>query len=345
MSHGSILTQQARYRSRCTGRGHQSEHQFLSTNRPASPIAKVTHEQALLEAALFERIDGIFDYCAHPAGIQWVDPRTDHLTVCLDPYLGRPDRPLPLHSLAGLLPTHYIGTEETPEGPGGVPGLRLLSIDEHGLHLGMIGSSASATLTGPTPDLWRTLLDEHRSWCRENELAPLWNTAGLSEPETSYRAEHPHWHSILADSAWLGSGLLRRIGLFHTAVSPFCLRYWFDGVDWKFELKYEHGVALDHDELVALLTHPSWGLPLRVHYRHCECRPCDCDGGRERICWIELAPHGQRRGGISFRFRSTARGRDHTAVHAKLVSSGAPKPWLERALPQHHRQISETVTV
>ncbi|GAA2718484.1 MULTISPECIES: hypothetical protein [Streptomyces] len=265
--------------------------------------------------------------------------------MALDPYLGRPDRALPLHSLAGLLPTHHTGTTENPDGPGGVPGLRLLGIDEHGLHIGMVGTDASATLTGPTPDRWRSLLDKHRAWCRENDLTPLWDTAYLSEPEAAYRAKEAEWHRILADSAWLGSGLLRRIGLFHTVVSPFCLRYWFDGVDWKVELKYEHGVALHHDELVQYLTHPSWGLPLRVHHRHCECRPCDCDGGRERICWIELAPTTQHRGGISFRFRSTDRDRDHSAVHAKLVSSGAPKSWLERALPQHQQKTSETAAV
>ncbi|MET9648603.1 hypothetical protein [Streptomyces syringium] len=345
MSHGNNLSQQARYRARCTGRGHQSEHQFLSTTRLAAPIPEAAGEQALLEAALFERIDGIFDYCAHPAGVHSVLPQPDHLTVRLDPYLGRTDRALPLHSLAGLLPTYYTGDKEDPEGPGGVTGVRLLGIDERGLHLGMAGNAASATLTGPTSEQWRDHLAEHRAWCAENELAPLWDTPGLSEPETADRAAHSSWYQILAKGAWLGSGLLRRIGLFHTVASPYSLRYWNNGEDWKFELKYERGVPADHDDLIQHLLHPTWGLPLRVDHRHCECRPCDCDGGRERICSIDLAPLDGRYGGIGFRFRSTAQGYDLTEQYAKLVNSGAPSSWLRRALPRHHHKAKETEAV
>ncbi|WKU42595.1 hypothetical protein Q3V23_00060 [Streptomyces sp. VNUA116] len=342
MSHGNSLTQQARYRARCTGRGHQSEHQFLSATRPTTAIPEASGDQALLEAALFEHANGTASYCVHPAGVHSVDPRTDHLTMRLDPLLGRPDRPLAEHCLATLLPTQNTRSDEDPYG---VPGIRLLSIDDRGLHLGMADSNASATLTGPTTAQWHAHLAAHRALCTESGLAPLWETASLSTPEAAFRAKHPTWQEILHRSAWLGSGLLRRIGLFHTVSNTYGLSYWFDGQDWKFELRYEHGVPVNHDELVQYLTHPAWGLPMRVDHRYCECRPCDCDGGRERICWIELVPTSSRATGISFRFRSTAKDRDLTDEYRSLIDSGASASWLERVLPKHHRQVNEAVAV
>jgi hypothetical protein len=41
-----------------------------------------------------------------------------------------------------------------------------------------------------------------------------------------------------------------RIGLLHTVTFPYSVRYWYDCVDWKFELKYEHGVPVGHDAFV-----------------------------------------------------------------------------------------------
>lgn len=342
MSHGSILSQQARYRSRCTGNGHQAEHQFLSATRPATPITDAVGDQAVLEAALLERIDGIFDYCAHPTGIHSIHPRPDHLTVRLDPYLGRTDRPLPLHSIAMLLPTRYVGTKEDPEGPGGVTGLRLTGVDDRGLHLGRIGTTASATLIGPTAAQWRAYLAEHRAWCADHHLEPLWESPGLSEEEARYRAASPLWHKTMAESAWLSSGLLRRIGLLHTVTFPYSVRYWYDGVDWKFALKYEHGVPVGHDALVQHLIDPAWGLPLRIARRHCECRSCDCDAGRERMCRIELAPREEgREGGLQLRFHTDEQGYDLTKEYAKLVVSGARPSWLRRSLPEQHRRAEE----
>jgi hypothetical protein len=144
----------------------------------------------------------------------------------------------------------------------------------------------------------------------------------------------------MADSAWLSSGLLRRIGLLHTVTFPYSARYWYDGQDWKFELKYEHGVPADHDAFVQHLIHPVWGLPLRIVGRHCECRSCDCDGGRERMCRIELAHREGREGGPQLRFRTIEHGYDLSQEYAKLTATGAGPSWLRRALPGHHQRWS-----
>lgn len=160
MSHGSALTQKARYRSHCTGIGHQTSLQQLASAADQHPVPDADRDQARLEASVFERLGGTADYCAHPVGVAYTLPATDHLVVGVDPKLG-PHHRLPEHSLGALLPTRYTGTKDSVEGPGGIIGARLRRIDTYGLHLGLVGTDARVVLTGPTPHQWRSILADH----------------------------------------------------------------------------------------------------------------------------------------------------------------------------------------
>ncbi|MGX1540865.1 hypothetical protein ACWIGC_28585, partial [Streptomyces diastaticus] len=143
MSHGNALTQKARYRAHCTGTGHQDSVRHLKSGPPQHPVPHAHRDQARLEAAVFERLDGTIDYCAHPAGVAQVHPEPGRLTVALDPEFAS-GHSLPEHTLGILLPTQYTGPEET-EGPGGIIGVRLRGIDPAGLHLGYAGTDARVT--------------------------------------------------------------------------------------------------------------------------------------------------------------------------------------------------------
>ncbi|SEB64439.1 hypothetical protein SAMN05216483_0102 [Streptomyces sp. 2131.1] len=102
MSHGEILTQRVRYRARCTDLGHQTSLQHLQALQGQDPVpAAADRAQARLEAAVFERLGGTSDYCAHPAGVAQVHPGADHLVVELDPQLG-PQHSLPEHPAWGM---------------------------------------------------------------------------------------------------------------------------------------------------------------------------------------------------------------------------------------------------
>ncbi|MFB9608603.1 hypothetical protein ACFFTQ_37190 [Streptomyces roseofulvus] len=337
MSHGDTLTQQARYHSRCTGIGHETSLQHLQTAQGQAPVPAASRDQARLEAAVFEHLGGTIDYCAHPAGIAHVRPSVDHLVVKVDLKLG-PEHSLPRHCLEALLPTQYTGPAED-EGltPGGIAGVRLLEVDSNGLHLGLAGTDARVTLTGPPPEWWQAALARHRSFCRDHHLVPLWDAPALTPFEATYLAADSTWWKEQADRAWIASGLLRRIALFHTVIKPFCIRYWRHGLGWKFELRYEHGVPVGHDRLIKHLTDPRYGLAIQSTRDHCECKKCDCDGGAERNCWFTLDTGGGRRDEIVLHFRHTRAGYDITREYDQLVAAGAAPDWLAQALPAHHR--------
>lgn len=335
MSHGNALTQKAHYRSRCTGLGHQASLQQLATAEAQHPVPNAGPDQSRLEAEVFERLGGTIDYCAHPAGIAHVLPAVDHVIVVIDPKLG-PRHQLPEHCLQALLPTQYTGLKKV-EGPGGIMGLRLCGIDTGGLHLGLAGTNARLSLTGPTPQQWRTLLADHRARCRDHNLEPLWEAPELTRPECDYVAADPTWWKKRAEMAWVASGLLRRIALLHTVTKPFGVRYWRHGLGWKFELNYEHGVTVDHDAVIDHLTHPRWGMTLDVERDFCACKPCNCDGGAERSCWFTLPPKGGH-GEVTIHFRRNRTGYPVADVYERLVAAGANPTWLAQALPAHHER-------
>ncbi|MFK0120806.1 hypothetical protein [Streptomyces sp. NPDC090994] len=333
MTHGSALTQKARYRSHCTGTSHQASLQRLAPVVDQHPVPNAGRDQCLLEAGVFERLGGTVDYCAHPAGVAFTLPAADHLAIRLDPKLG-PRHRLPEHTVGALLPTWYTDGKES-ESPGGMIGARLHRIDADGLHLGLAGTDARVTLTGPTQDHWLSILADHRAWCTEHELTPLWDAPELTSHERDYLDQDATWWQERADAAWVGSGLLRRIALLHTVTKPYCVKYWQHGLGWKFELNYEHGVTVNHDTLIDHLTHPRWGMPLQVKHDYCACKPCDCDGGAERSCWFRLVPQGDQ-GGVSIHFRRTRTGYRNSDVYERLVAAGAEPVWLEQALPTQH---------
>ncbi|RPK23580.1 hypothetical protein EES37_38135 [Streptomyces sp. ADI91-18] len=337
MSHGNTRTQQARYRSHCTGTGHQICVEQLHS-AAAHPVPTPDFDQARLEAALFEGLDGTIDYCAHPAGIARTTPSSDHLALALDSKLG-PKYRLPEHSLGMILPTHYTGPEETENVPGGYVGVRLRAIDDAGLHLGLAGTDAHVTLTGPSTEEWHEIVAAMRADCQECHLEPLWDARDLTGPEADYLAREHRWESEKAERAWLASGLLRRIGLFHTVSKPYSMRYWRHGLGWKFEVRYEHGVAVNHDAVVEHLTHRRWGMPLQVFRESCACKSCTCDGGAERSCWFTFVGD-QPKTKIIIHFRQTRAHYDMTDPYDRLTGAGASRTWLQQALPSHHEQAT-----
>ncbi|MGW6857785.1 hypothetical protein [Streptomyces xanthophaeus] len=338
MSHGSTLTQKARYRSHCTGASHQTGMQDLQAADNQHPVPEAGRDQARLEAAVFERLGGTVDYCAHPVGIAHLTPQPTRLTVAVDRKLG-PRHRLYKHALQALLPAQYTGSDEKVEAPAGIVGVRLRAIDSNGLHLGLAGTDAHVTLTGPTEQQWRAAMASHRESFRRESYDLLWEATDLTRPELDYIATLPTWWAERDETAWVASGLLRRIGLFHTVTKPFCVSYWQHGLGWKLELRYEHGVPVDHDAVIEHLTHPRWGMNAQVKRDFCACKPCDCDGGAERTCWFTLEPAGLG-GEIGLRFRRTRAGHDASSAYGRLVKAGASSAWLAQALPAHHASLA-----
>ncbi|MFI0269644.1 hypothetical protein [Streptomyces luteogriseus] len=145
---------------------------------------------------------------------------------------------------------------------------------------------------------------------KTQQLAQLrWKTSAVRTPqvastpfESAYLARAPTWWEERADHAWVASGLLRHIALFHTVTKPYSLKYRPHGLGWKFALRYEHDAPMDYEALLAHLIHPAWGMPLQATRAHCVCRPWDCDKGAERNRWCILDTGAGRRGEIGIHF-------------------------------------------
>lgn len=81
-----------------------------------------------------------------------------------------------------------------------------------------------------------------------------------------------------AASAWLTSGLLRRVGLIRTLGVPLAVTGWLGhhardgGERWIIDPTFAEGHgATGHRRLMALLAAPGWGLPVTPLDSHCNC--------------------------------------------------------------------------
>ncbi|ORA62081.1 hypothetical protein BST24_08000 [Mycobacteroides franklinii] len=127
---------------------------------------------------------------------------------------------------------------------------------------------------------------------------------------------------------WLGSGLLRRVGLFHLIGRAYVVRGWTADGKWKIEMNRHADIDVDHDIFLSLLTESAFGLPLKEVSRWCN---CGRGAGIPNGCWIELVHKDNRiTGGLQLRFCSERP--DQTFIQ-ELADSGADINWLIQADP------------
>ncbi|GAA3182941.1 MULTISPECIES: hypothetical protein [Streptomyces] len=112
-------------------------------------------------------------------------------------------------------------------------------------------------------------------------------------------------HRGTVASAWLTSGLLRRVGLIRTLGTPLAVTGWMGhherdgGERWIIDPMFAegHGVT-GHRRLTALLSAPGWGLSLTAVDEHCN---CDLPSGFSDQCTTVLAGQGDRSGVLEVR--------------------------------------------
>ncbi|MFJ2807851.1 hypothetical protein [Kitasatospora sp. NPDC087271] len=314
---------------------------FARSSRDArAGIRAAGDDQALIEYHFLTKFSGGFAYAAHPVAIRATRVLDDRTEVLLDDhaYTSRPDHPYDVadHAIRSILPS---GT--SPHQLTGVCGLRVGHIDDRGLHLRLLQApTAHLTLIGPPPSRWRQLLADLRNDTTEDGAPVLWDRPQLAAVERDFRNHHGEWDDEEAKMRWLTSGLLRRIGLWHTVSTAFCSRYWQRGDQTMiWELRHAYGVRPAHDELAAAFRNPVWGHPLTILKSHCDCHHRRPDPGNRphpdfgRQCLFEFH-HPDHPGVIQVRFNTEApRVEDEPKVHAALTAARANAVWLERVLP------------
>ncbi|MEU9438177.1 hypothetical protein [Streptomyces sp. NPDC048252] len=138
------------------------------------------------------------------------------------------------------------------------------------------------------------------------------------------------------DTAWLASGVLRRVGLWRTLGAPLSTTAWTNpmkpGEQWIIE-HIHHAVpeADRHDTFLRLLTAPGWGLPVQVTDTWCSCERDDAG------CQITVTSPAGLAGELQLRF---SRRTDPCTWHdfspeehqAREGLTVRVKPWMLKAV-------------
>ncbi|MFF4346341.1 hypothetical protein [Streptomyces sp. NPDC001530] len=236
--------------------------------------------------------------------------------------------PMTWHALDRLLPYAEPGVQVN-----GVIGLRISAIRGNDLHLTLAETESHLIIRGIAEPGWGDYLDDRWESLAKEGYPPLWRSPTLTDHERQDEQSHTSVRGTEKDIAWLGSGLLRRIALFHTSSSAYSTRSWITGDEWIFELDTRYEVRLDHDTLLSRLTDPVWGLPLRISEYHCTCDDLPLESDRYmRQCTYELAHSADLPCGLQLRFR-WGRAAYGDEAREQLERLGADPNWLEQVIP------------
>ncbi|MEU6404532.1 hypothetical protein [Streptomyces sp. NPDC046985] len=258
-----------------TGLPWQSALRRVEAAAPGSPlIQQPDADQLLLEARVMDALAWRRITTVHPWGIKYVDPSSDRLLIRFeaDPV----ERPDPDETQALELAAALLPRADEYGDVSGVPGART-RVEDGQVVLRVLDTSASVTLLGLDPDEWLRAVDvqdqhlatEEMTLCHR-DMPDRWHPA-----ERPYR--RPARRGTLA-SAWLTSGLLRRVGLIRTLGVPLAVTGWLNcrerdgGERWIIDPTFAEGHgATGHRRLMALLAAPGWGLPVTASDEHCNC--------------------------------------------------------------------------
>ncbi len=329
-----VLTRLAYARRVATGESYQTAREALVRDRGAGALPAATGAQALLESMALRCLGIGEEFWAHPMGIASVRPAPDRVTVELDAFTSSPYYPGRFYGRAEhagrcLLPHAQHGDMH------GMVGLRIVELRGLDLHVTLVGTASRMILRGARGAGWRGQLRLYQQSTSASGFEALYQEPHLTEAEVEHLEYYPEESERDRELAWLGSGLLRRIGLFRSATAAFAVRPWVDEFDeWNVELSYPFTTTMDHAPLLAGLTDRRLGLPLRVRSTTCHCaEPRSATDQRRRVCRIELVHRDELPGVLQLRFTSEPAGWDASGPRQRLASAGADPRWLDRVLP------------
>lgn len=330
-------------RTRCVYTGEPYQFALKELRKPGKPrpVPDDASPQALLESQVLSKLGDGGAWSAHPLGIAHVRVRSDEpIVVHLDSHveLAQGDNyPMAFHALDRLLPYAEPGVQVN-----GVPGLRIAAIRGNSLHLTLVNTNSRLILRGIPGTSWNEFLDERWKSLDADGYPPLWKSPRLTTHERDDADSYRLVRQTELDMQWLGSGLLRRVALFHTSSSAYSTRSWITDDEWIFELDTRSDVRLDHDTLLSRLAAPGWGLSLRLSSHHCTCDdPPLPDSQYIRQCTYHLVNSQGLPCGMQIRFRSGPAMYTDDSGREKLLRLGAHTGWLDRVLPEDSNNSDE----
>jgi hypothetical protein len=320
-------SRRARQYTRYTGADRQAASRAIAALKPGEPLipTPADHAQLLLEAEVFAQVLNTHAvFTEYPFGIASTEPSPAGIRLHIEDSVRRAQRVDNL--LTGLLPCWEPGSDVH-----GIHGLRIRRRTSHGIELHRLAEPTRIWLTGPSRRCFDHAEADLARRLAELGWQPCWLTPDtLTEAEARWAADH---QPLIFDAreqaaAWLASGLLRRLGLFHQVAVPQLVTGYrpLKGGGWILNLDYLPDTALRLGELVEALTDPTHGLPLALQL-HRELNPDQNMG-----ILLLMSPDGT--GTLELRYDRTDPSalREHTALFTAIrhristVSAERPLP-------------------
>ncbi|SEE80277.1 hypothetical protein SAMN04490220_8400 [Rhodococcus jostii] len=188
--------------------------QYLkSSGVGAGPIRPAAGAQAFLEAQVLKALGSPGGRYAHPLGIVRFRIGLDGVPVVfLDSHAEM--------AIGAIFPTSRTVVEvllpsyESYIEVQGILDLRVLAVQGRELHVGLVGTDARLVLAASAGSGWAREIRDHERDLVSAGYIPLWTESIRTPFEQEHLAMCPPLHEFAL--TWLGSGLLRRIGLFRT---------------------------------------------------------------------------------------------------------------------------------
>ncbi|MFF5435506.1 hypothetical protein ACFY5K_36655 [Streptomyces griseofuscus] len=251
-------------RQQYTNETYQQARDMLRPGRLPIPGADCD-EQRIFEAELFYQVlESNRDFTAYPFGIRRVRPQPDTIELVVE----SDERARRL--LSWLLPSYEPGGEVH-----GIPGLRLRQRTARGVELHIVGQRTSAWLTGPHRDVWKRTETESLEHLADIGWKALWRgSEHWSTEEVTFEHEWNtgEWSRHFRGGSWSASGLLRRLGIFHTLTAADAVTGYkglgingYEGGDpvrWCLDIIHRSGIRRHMQDLVEAVTDAEFGLPV-----------------------------------------------------------------------------------
>ncbi|MEV4790141.1 hypothetical protein AB0K53_32700 [Streptomyces tuirus] len=258
------ISRLASHRQLYTNETYEQARDLLRPGRPPIPAPDCA-EQRNFEADLFHQVlESYVDFSAFPFGIRRVRPQPDTIELVIE------NEQRAKRLLTRLLPSYEPGGEVH-----GMVGLRIRQRAPKGVELHLAGQRTSAWLTGQSLKVWKRVETESLEHVADIGWKALWR--GPEEWSAEERSFEQQWNTgewtrQFRAGAWSASGLLRRLGLFHTLTPCDAVTGYkglgingYDGsgpLRWCLDIIHRSGVRYQKQALIEAMTHPEFGLPV-----------------------------------------------------------------------------------
>ncbi|MGW6263287.1 hypothetical protein [Streptomyces sp. NPDC055085] len=299
----SSLTRDAELLALYTGMSHQQALQIAGATLRRDPLMPLpTPAQKLLERWVLRTIAWPSHDPVYPWGIVWARPEREGLTLCIDGEATAAE-------FARVLPPRIDEDGQLL----GIPGARISPPGKDGITVSLLGTRVSVRITGVNAHVWRDVFAAEKQ-AREDEDEGVVSCQQRSpwrwtEEERAYGRGRGAL-SVLrsrrtSDTAWLASGVLRRVGLWRTLGVPLSTTSWTNpmkpGEQWIIDHIHHAPPQADrHDAFIRLLTAPGWGLPVKASDTWCSCTYGDAG------CQVTFTSPAGQPGELQMRFSRTA---------------------------------------